>query len=279
MFFSILVFFPIYFRSGNKNNSCSLSDKKRGAFLILPLLAGFIKGIDYYFAGSSLHLTTVAHSTILNNLSPLWCVGLSYIVFGRKLHLQHLVGALIAFLGLTIVFRTQDAIKIGRGELYAVIASIFYGAYFVITQKGREYLNNTEYYFWLIVSTGFFMFVLNILKGEKFFCYPREEVKRYGNGNDTRDEPLFIWFEFFHQMHGIRRKYSDTRKHHHYDKRTHSYPCVMTFHDIPQICHSGNHVIRITEILCPEKYPANHDAAECEQPANDIRQLYVRLTP
>ena len=93
---------------------------------------------------------------------------------GQKIS-QHLVGSLIAFLGLTIVFRTQDAIKIGRGELYAVIASIFYGAYFVITQKGREYLNNTEYYFWLIVSTGFFMFVLNILKGENFFCYPREE--------------------------------------------------------------------------------------------------------
>ncbi len=175
MFFSILFMLPIYIRHRGRKTTSGFSDKTWLRILLIPLFAGFVKGIDYYFAGSSLHLTTVAHSTILNNLSPLWCVLLSYFVFGKKLRIRHLIGAVIAFFGLTIVFRTQDAIKIGRGELYAIIASVFYGAYFVITQKGREYLDNIEYYFWLITSTGFFMLILNLVKGVDFIHYPKEE--------------------------------------------------------------------------------------------------------
>ncbi len=175
MLFSIIIIFPLYYRSHDKKVVLSDFSRKSLKLISVPFIAGLIKGIDYIFAGTSVKLTTVANSTILINLAPVWCAVISCVAFGEKLHFKQFIGALIAFGGLTVIFHTQKSFRINRGEIYAVLSSIFYGSYFIAAQKGREYLGNIEFYFLMIVATGLFFLIFNIVIGADFVNYPKEE--------------------------------------------------------------------------------------------------------
>jgi len=58
------------------------------------------------------------------------------------------------------------------GTLLGLLAAVFYGAYFLVTQRGRVYLSTISY-FWIATMSAFlFQFILNLVLGIPFFGYP-----------------------------------------------------------------------------------------------------------
>lgn len=107
---------------------------------------GFVLLSGLFFAGdlacwnSSVMLTSVANATVLANITPLFVVGASWILFKEKPERLFLVGMAIALLGSAIMMR-DSLVVAGRsigGDLLAIAASAFYAGYVITLSRVRK---------------------------------------------------------------------------------------------------------------------------------------------
>ncbi len=150
-----------------------LIDKK---YLVFPLLAGIFTAFDFAFWNSSLKFTTAANATLLGNTSPLWVALFALFIFREKLRGVFWLGLAIALTGAALVMGS-DFLRhptLGRGDLMASTAAIFYAAYQLITQRGRKHIDPLRY-MWLVgLSATIGMWIMNIVLGNAFTGYPAQ---------------------------------------------------------------------------------------------------------
>jgi drug/metabolite transporter (DMT)-like permease len=116
----------------------------------VAVLGGVFFAADLAFWASGVVLSGATNPTLLANTAPLW-VGLgSLIFFGDRFGVKFWIGLILAMSGAVFILG-QDSLRaatFGLGTLFGLIAAIFYGSYFLITQRGRESLDSLTY-FWL----------------------------------------------------------------------------------------------------------------------------------
>jgi drug/metabolite transporter (DMT)-like permease len=116
----------------------------------VAMLGGVFFAADLAFWASGVVLSGATNPTLLANTAPLW-VGLgSLIFFGDRFGVKFWIGLILAMSGAMLILG-QDSLRaatFGLGTLFGLIAAIFYGSYFLITQHGRESLDSLTY-FWL----------------------------------------------------------------------------------------------------------------------------------
>ncbi len=113
------------------------------------LLGGLLFAGDLVFWSTGVVLSGAATPTLLTNTAPLW-VGLgAWALFGERLNARFWGGLLLAMTGAVIILGhdTLRAASFGWGALFGLLAGVFYGGYFLATQRGRETLNALAY-FW-----------------------------------------------------------------------------------------------------------------------------------
>ena len=108
----------------------------------------------------SIEYTFVANATLLNNISPLWVALVAVFLWGERLNGKFWIGLVFTLCGAAIVL-SSDFIKhpqFSTGDILAIISSIFYAGYFLVTQKGRAKLD-TITYIWLMALTSALLFL------------------------------------------------------------------------------------------------------------------------
>jgi drug/metabolite transporter (DMT)-like permease len=107
--------------------------------ICLIAFGGLVYAANLAIWNTAILLTSAAAATLLSNNSPLW-VGLgTMLIFREKLSLKYWLGLTIALGGMFIIVggNAFQELQFNLGDLLAIVASVLYAAYMLITQKAR----------------------------------------------------------------------------------------------------------------------------------------------
>lgn len=144
LFFATIMLLPFLLISKkNRNELYSLSKKQWG----FGLLSGIFLAAHYVLWFESLHYTSVASSTVIVTLQPLFSMVGGYFLFKERFSTGAVLGCLIAIAG-SIVIGWQDFQISGQalfGDILAFIAAGIITAYFFVGQHVRKKLSLVPY--------------------------------------------------------------------------------------------------------------------------------------
>ncbi len=104
------------------------------------LMAGLFFALDLALWNTALMRTSAASATLLANAAPLWVSLGAWLFFQERWGAGFWLGMGLAFLGISLVFSgdLRRSFHLGTGDLLAGLASLFYAAYLLSTQRIRE---------------------------------------------------------------------------------------------------------------------------------------------
>ena len=101
---------------------------------------GVFLGIDLTLWHISLHLTTIANANLLANLMPFTVIPLLFFFYREKISKGFWLALLIVISGLIMLVSGKTEIMASnlKGDMLAIIASLFYGLYFITVYHLRK---------------------------------------------------------------------------------------------------------------------------------------------
>lgn len=127
----------------------------------IALLSGFFFACDLTFWNTGILLSGATNPTLMGNTSPLW-VGIgAYFLFHEKLGRGFWLGLGLALSGAVLILGL-DALRgfsLGLGTSLGLLSGMFYGAYFLATQRSRQYLDSLTA-FWLAAVSSTLVLLL-----------------------------------------------------------------------------------------------------------------------
>ena len=158
-----IVFMALPFFHNVKSRSNGLS--KKG--ILFAILGGFFFACDLVFYSTGVMLSGTAKITLLSNTAPIWVGFGAMILFNEKINGWFWGGLILALVGAIFVMGLDHFNLVGFdwGSTLGLISSVFYGGYFLITQRGRKLLDSIPY-FWIssLSSAGFLLLVALIFR-------------------------------------------------------------------------------------------------------------------
>lgn len=160
--FSTLMILPVILL----NEKYMLEIKKiRLKQLVSVFLSGIFLAIHYILWFESLRFTSVASSTVLVTMQPLFAFIGSYFFFGERLKKLSLFGGFLSILGSCII--GLGDFKIGGialiGDLLALLSAGIITAYFLIGQSIRKKLSLVAYVFICYLSSSIFLLGYSVI--------------------------------------------------------------------------------------------------------------------
>jgi drug/metabolite transporter (DMT)-like permease len=131
------------------------------------MLGGLFFAGDLALWATGVVLSGATNPTLLANTAPLW-VGLGALLFFReRLNRMFWAGLLLAMVGAVVILGLDSlrATSFGVGTLLGLLSGVFYGGYFLVTQRGRETLDSLTY-FWpaAVISTMALLILALVLR-------------------------------------------------------------------------------------------------------------------
>ncbi|GGH73631.1 drug/metabolite transporter (DMT)-like permease [Pullulanibacillus pueri] len=170
MFFATFMVLPFLFLGkGNRTELRRLSKKQWG----LGLLSGLFLASHYVLWFESLDYTSVASSTVLVTLQPLFSLAGGFFLFKERFNKGAILGVIIAIAG-SIVIGWQDFQISGQalfGDILAFIAAGVITAYFFLGQYFRKSLSLVPYSIIGYTSSALCLGVFAFLQHTSFFHY------------------------------------------------------------------------------------------------------------
>ena len=140
----------------------------------MAVFAGLFFGLDLASWATGVVLSGATNPTLLANTAPVW-VGLgAWVFFKEKQTLGFWGGLAVALTGATLILGvdTLQSADLGLGSSYGLLAGVFYGAHFLFSQRGREYLDALSFIWISSFTSGVVVFVITILLKQPLFGYP-----------------------------------------------------------------------------------------------------------
>ena len=138
------------------------------------IAGGILFSLDVTFWSAGIVLSGPTNPTLMVNTAPLW-VGLgTWLLFRERPGWMFWLGLIIALTGVALVLVDDlgQATQVGLGTLLGLLAAVFYGGYFLVTQRGRLYLSTISF-FWIASMSAFvFQLILNLALGIPLSGYP-----------------------------------------------------------------------------------------------------------
>ncbi len=144
---------------------------RRGVWL--ALLGGLFFGLDLAFWSTGIVLSGATNPTLMANTAPIW-VGLgALLIFREQQNTTFWIGLVMAMVGAAIVLGEDlsRASNLGLGTFFGLLAAIFYGAYYLVTERGRTSLNTLTYFWLTMMSASLLLLVVNLIFGNAFTGY------------------------------------------------------------------------------------------------------------
>lgn len=165
MFFSVLFMLPIFLLKYRKEITLL---KKRD--WIFSALAGVFLAFHFIFWFESLNYTSVASSTVLVTLQPIFAFAGTYFFFKEKLSFKTIMSAVIAITGSVII--SFGDFQLGGtaffGDILALIGCALITAYLLFGQDVRQRLSLITYTFVVYSISTITLFFYVLIKGESF---------------------------------------------------------------------------------------------------------------
>ncbi len=104
--------------------------------LMVALLGGVVFALDIAVWNLSLTKISATVSTLIANLAPVWVGLMTYFIFKKAAGRLFWIGTCVAITGMVILVGYQHllALELNAGILLALLASLFYAIYIVITR-------------------------------------------------------------------------------------------------------------------------------------------------
>ncbi|WP_298831769.1 DMT family transporter [uncultured Planococcus sp.] len=172
MLFSILIMSPVFFLKYTHE----IKELSRRDWLFTSI-AGVFLAFHFILWFESLNYTSVASSTVLVTLQPLFAFAGTYFFFKEKLSIKTLVAGGIAISGSVLIgygdFKVSGSAL--YGDLLALIACALITAYLLFGQDVRKRLSLVTYTFVVYGISTITLFFYIVFKGESFGPYPASE--------------------------------------------------------------------------------------------------------
>ncbi len=139
-----------------------------------PLLGGLFTACDFALWNTSVQYTTASNATLLGNTAPLWVALGAWWIFKERLSHRFWLGLALALFGAVLLIGNDVLYHplLGWGDLLATGAGLFYAAYLLITQHGRNHYHPFAYIFWVGISASVGLMLINLLLGYPLIGYP-----------------------------------------------------------------------------------------------------------
>jgi len=170
LFFSVFLLLPFFL--ARTRTKPSLRSRAIG----FPLLAGVFTACDLGLWTTSLSYTTASNATLLGNTAPLWVALGTWLILKQKLTSAFWRGLAVTLLGAALIMGTDFILhpRFGVGDAMAVFTGVFYGGYFLFTEKSRAYFDPVSH-IWLVgVGASISLFVINTVLQYPMTGYPRQ---------------------------------------------------------------------------------------------------------
>lgn len=104
------------------------------------LLAGLFFAGDLSFWHLAILNTSVANATFLATLAPVWVVLGSGLFLGERVEPKVFAGLAFCLIGATALIGDTWSVKPGQidGDIYGIVTSFFFGAYFLAVRRARR---------------------------------------------------------------------------------------------------------------------------------------------
>ncbi len=136
-------------------------------YAIVAILAGFMFAADVAVWNISLLKISATVSTLLANLAPLWVGLFTFFFLKKKVGTSFWIGTIIAIAGMIVLVGVENILhlQLNTGIMLAVLASIFYAAYILITKKSRSKLDVFPFMFYSMLGASVFLLVTCLFTG------------------------------------------------------------------------------------------------------------------
>lgn len=145
--------------------------KPQGRARWLMLAAGLFFAGDLALWHRSIHLTSVANSTLLSNLSPVFLALTLHFGFNEKHASRFWIGLALALAGAG--WLVADSLRIGPetafGDLLAAATAVFYAGYQLLVSRSRRVYSALDVMFWSNLAGACALLPLALLAGETLF--------------------------------------------------------------------------------------------------------------
>lgn len=104
----------------------------------------------------SLHLTSVANSTLLVNVAPIFVTLFSWLVLRQKIRSSFLLGLAVALIGIVVLKGGPGALGGGdiRGDSLAVLGAAFYAGYILLLGRVRRTYATSTIMVWSTIAAA-----------------------------------------------------------------------------------------------------------------------------
>jgi drug/metabolite transporter (DMT)-like permease len=138
--------------------------KMQPYMIVFPAIGGLLTALDHAVFNTSILLTTAANATLLNNTAPLWVALTAWLFLKEKLSRMFWIGLAFSMAGAVIVLGSDFLLHptLGLGDVLALVSGMFYGGYFLITQRGRKHLNTLSYVWLINLSSAIFLLLISL---------------------------------------------------------------------------------------------------------------------
>ena len=141
---------------------------------LLPILGGVFSGIDHTLWSTSIETTYVANATLLNYIAPLWVGLIAIFILREKYKGYFWVGMAFVLSGAWIIsgvnFSDLSTFSV-RGEGFAILSSVFYAGYFILSQRSRKHFSVMSYLLISSIAAMVVLFIIIIITGHTVFGY------------------------------------------------------------------------------------------------------------
>ncbi|WP_433595345.1 DMT family transporter [Lysinibacillus xylanilyticus] len=169
MLFSVLIMAPLFFWKYTKEIK-----ELRIRDWLFSSVAGIFLAFHFILWFESLNHTSVASSTVLVTLQPLFAFVGTYFFFKENITLKTIFAGVIAIVG-SILISWGDFKLSGTafyGDMLALVACALVTAYFLFGQDVRKRLSLVTYTMVVYAVSTITLFIYVLIKGESFGPYP-----------------------------------------------------------------------------------------------------------
>ncbi|MFN3741938.1 MAG: DMT family transporter [Anaerolineales bacterium] len=140
-----------------------------------PIAGGLFTACDFALWNTAVQYTTASNATLLGNTAPLWVALGAWLIFKEHLNGRFWLGLGLGLFGATLLIGNDFLHHPlpGLGDLLAVGAGVFYAAYLLTTQRGREHFTPLLYIFWVGVVASSGLWGINRILGYSLIGYPQ----------------------------------------------------------------------------------------------------------
>lgn len=142
--------------------------------LLVALLGGVVFGADIAVWNLSLMKISATISTLIANLAPLWVGLLSFLILQKKSGASFWIGTWIAIFGMVILVGYQQVfhLQFNIGLILALIASLFYATYIMITKGILQKMSTVTFMFYSMLGASVFLFLISLFQHNEMLNFP-----------------------------------------------------------------------------------------------------------